>query len=378
MSRNSIAFSKLEAEQAISQAQQVENNDLDPSLPTIVNQVGAIFHHTRDQVLQCAYEASRALQFWSLSNTNFFAESLNIGDAGMVPSDITFSVIQSSLQNQWLSALSDFSTNPTKFPNLSGEEGAIIQFDDVAILETLKKQGGVLLSIPAIRKGESLSPQWQNQLLYNQSNIRLLNVHVWLDGAKVIKDGQAIDDAVQVTIVHQGRETLVSPQNDSYQFSHKSVTKTFTYKSESKEIEIEANFGDLDINDPTRGKNFALIGPFTDWLVKVERTASTNPINLVEAVRNNQVKEGAIVEIDSVKYTVKSIDTKGDTTTLVVTLFGMPKTYTIEGKKVVDSDGNMASSSLFFPKANPNAKHVDLSNVTAIRMEFSGTFYTFT
>ena len=365
------------AEQAINTANKISNNILNPGLPEVVHAVGSIFHQTRDQILYKAYEASRALQFWSLSNTNFFAETMGFNAGGLTPSDLTFKYIKSSLTNQWLNALSNFSTNPTPFPNPGDEQGAIINFNDPAILETLRKENAVMVRIPAISKGMELSPDWENNMLHDAANIRLTDVHVWLDGAKVIKNGTSVNDMIQVIIVHQGHETLVSPENNSYQFSHESITKIFEYRSISKKVTIQANFGDLDINHPNQGNNFALIGPFTSWLIQVEGTASVTSVNLIKAVKNGQVEKGSIIQVDAVKYTVYSIKKEGDKTIINVTLFGMHKEYIIINNQVVDKNGKIAETAIAFSKPDPNAKYVDLSGVTGIRMEFRGTFYPF-
>jgi hypothetical protein len=369
------------ARDAIDKANEIENDDLDPMLPEVVNIVGDIFQRSRDQVLQVAYEASRALQFWSLSNTNFFAQSLGIGtgQGGMSPSSITFEHIQNSYENVWLNALSNFSTNPTPFPNpnVPNLPGAIIRFSDTALIDTLKREGTVMLSIPPIRKGMALPPQWVNSVLHNQANIRLTNVNVWLDGAVVLKSGTPTDGLISITIVHQGAETLVSPQNVAYHFNHSPVTKTFEYYNESRKVEVAANFGEINTDDNDAQVKFALLGPFTNWLITIEGLAATQTTDLAGAVAENRVSTGDMVQLNSVKYTVSDILKQDADTILTVTLFGLPKTYTVRNNQVLDKNNMPVDVALLIVKADPDAAHVDISGLKAIELELAGTFYTF-
>ncbi|NIF05921.1 hypothetical protein F3J23_10755 [Chryseobacterium sp. Tr-659] len=366
------------ANQTISQANQVSKNQLDPALPSVVNAVGNMFNIMRDQVLSCAYEASRALQFWSLSNTNFFAEALGFDQGGMVPSDITFNFIESAFSQQWLTALENFSTNPTPFPaNPLTQSGAIYRIDDPNILQTMKNEGAVIINIPAITKGSFLDGNWANSLLFNAANVRITNVCVWLDGAEVtpsVKNPQ--DDYIQLTITHQGMETLVSPENEQYKFEHQSISKTFTYSSKSLNVEIPANFGIPDSTDPTSGENFTLLGPFTNWKIEIENVSSSTE-DLSTALNNGKVLPGSTVQIDNVTYNVVSVQQQNSDILLNVTLFGLPKQYTLSSNVIKDPKGKAVVSAIAILPPDPSAKQTDLSGLTAIRMELFGTLYTF-
>ncbi|WP_437568351.1 hypothetical protein [Sorangium sp. So ce542] len=382
------------AQEALDQLSGDSFDELDPGLPSMVTMLSQLYHQSRDQLMNACYIASRALQFWSLSNTNFLAQALAVDAGGVQPSAITYSFWESKLDAEHLNALQQFGTNPSHFPNHDSEDGAIIAFTDDATLTTFRTAYGVTLRVPLIRRPDTpgrtpsrLDAAWQNQLLVDQANVRLLDVRVWLDGAKIVKDGIEVDDVIHVRVTHGGYSLFASQSNDVFRFTHGSVPKTFQYYTRSRdpqaphrpEILRTANFGDVTQDDPTQGKNYALLSPFTDWTIELMNTVeSPTTLGLLDALKQGVVERGVIINYDGHSQVVSAVETGDDGAVAIdVALYGVTiQTFTVKGTTITDRSGAVVPAPVIILQGQ-SSTYIDLTGLTAIRLEFTGTSYTF-
>jgi hypothetical protein len=385
---------QLEAAQAaLDQLNASTFNNLDPGLPDLVAMVSQMYSQTRDQIMQMFYQASRAMQFWSLSNTNFMAEALGVNTGGTQPTAITFDFISSVFQNSWINGLSNFGTNPTLFPADADEPGATIAYIDSATLDTFRAYGSVTVKMPLIRRPAQggrapsrLDPAWQNELLVDQANIRLGEMRVWLDGAKVVENGQEVDDILGIRIVHGGYSLFASQDDIPFRFSHDTVPKTFRYHTQRLdpntkrlEVDMKAEFGAVDPTDPTYSKFYALPSPFTDWTITlVNDIAKPTTKGLIDALKAGFVQKGVMLQFGQHQYAVSGVVTAADgSTTVSVMLLGiLVASFTVNGQTITGKDGKpVPEPTVLLPPTN--GRQIDLSGLSAIRLEFTGTSYTF-
>lgn len=365
---------------------------MDPGLPDLVQMASRIYVQTRDQIMNTYYVAAKALQFWSLSNTNILAQILNINSTGTQPTSLDFNFISTQLDVAWIHALESFKTNPSRFPtNDLTEDGAIIAFTDDATLSTFRNYYGVTVQVPLVRKTTSgkapsqLDPLWKNQLLIGLANIRLLNVYVWLDGAKIIENGKEIDDLLNIKITHGGVSLFASSQDSPFRFTHESIVKTFKYFTQSRDPnnphrlrnDLIANFGDLFKDDPTHGENFALISPFTSWTIELLNVeGSQSEVGLISALTKKLVKEGSIIKYNDQTQSISAVSTENGVSIVTIKLLGIVvQVFTVKAGKVFDKAGrDVNEPTILIPNSD---RYIDLSGLTAIRLEFTGTGYSF-
>jgi hypothetical protein len=369
--------------------------DQDPGLPSLVSAMATIYHITRDQLMATFYNASRALQFWSLSNNNFLAAALTPGAGdGYSPSSINYGFAQVQLSQAWETGLEAFQTNPSCFPESDGEDGAVIEFSDDATLTTFRAEQAVTLRVPAVRAPggdddnvSALDPKWTNSLLVDQCDVRMIDMRVWLDGVKVTHNGTEVDDVLNIRIAHGGYSVLVSPGNQVFRFDHDAVVKTFQYHTIERDpanpgrpkVEMDADFGDLQFGDPTQGVNFTLLSPFAEFTIELENEdAAPTRVGLAQALAGHQVAVGTIVEFGGQRAPVTDVETSGDSTVVTVGLLGVEvQKFAVTDSTVTDRSGAAAEPSVLIPSAG-GGRQIDLSGLTAIRLEFTGTSYTFT
>lgn len=381
------------AQQLLDQVNSQSFDEQDPGLPSLVSAMATIYQVTRDQLMATFYNASRALQFWSLSNSNFLAAGLSSDSGGLSPSSIDYGFVQTQLNQAWLTGLAAFRTNPSRFPETDSEDGAIIEFSDDATLTVFRTEYAVTLQVPAVRAPDgdhghvsTLDPKWQNSLLVDQCNVRLTDMRVWLDGVKVTDGGKEVDDILNIRVTHGGYSVLVSSDNRVFRFDHDSVVKTFQYHTMERDtanpdrpkVQMDANFGDLRFDDPTQGINFTLLSPFAEFTIELEsEVAAPTAIGLAQAVAGHQVAVGTLVDYGGQRPApVSAIATSGDSTVVTVALLGVVvQKFTVTGSKVTDKSGAAAEPSVLIPASG--GRRVDLSGLTAIRLEFTGTSYTF-
>lgn len=392
-----LTLSKLQnAQTLVAQLDSQSFDDQDPALPELAAMVGQMYLESRDQLMSTYYEASRALQFWSLSNENFLAEALASDSSGTQPTSLTYEFIQDQLSVGWLRGLEALKTNPSPFPANSTEQGAIAAFTDSATLTTFRTQRSVTLTVPPVRAPESnasarLGAPWANELLADQANVRLVNVSVWLDGVRALENGTAVDEVLNLRITHGGHSLLVSQSNQPFRFMHPSVAKTFQYHTLTKDPQVPsrplvamvANFGDPDQRDPTTGKNFALLSPFTDWTIELINSVDAPPTGgLIQALLEGEVKAGTLLSYSDAggdhTYPVSTVIQSGGATTVSVALYGVTVAqFSVQGTTVKDAKGDNVPEPTVELQPRSATRHLDLSGLSAIRLEFTGTSYTF-
>ncbi len=346
----------------------------DPSsiIPSMIDGISQVYNNMRQQVLSDAYMACRSIQFCTLDERNIMENYL---ENVQIPANLTFSNLDGELKGAIQK--SSFKTNPSQFPSDQLDDGAIIEFNDIDLLKALKENGQVQLTVPIIRKTDAPLPDfWKNNLLHNQSNIRITQVRVWLDGVKIQnRKDEAKESFVEITVTHLGTDSFTTPNNELLTFKHETVNKTFTYNYITKDIDHQADFG--IINNSSEQK-FALLGPFTNWLIKVNGIKPIKIIEILKALDLGIVEEGSKVIIEGENYTVSSIDDKNGILRICVSAFAIDKEFTIRRGMIKDQNNKVINGNEFYVLSeDPSYKYVDLSDVTAIRLEFLGNSLTF-
>lgn len=345
---------------------------LQPDLPLMTAYMSKVYIDARAQIMQVLYALSRAYEFWSLSDNNLLAISPSLSQLDWA----TLNALENSVNTAKLNALESLTSTAQIFPGASTDNGICIVFDDQNILNTFKQSNAIVLPISPVRKNTSDT----ESPFAHKCNIRVNNVRVWLDGV-IIKDKDGpIDDKLQLKVTHTGRETIISQNDASFQFSHEQIIKEFVYYSETKKIDTEANFGhSVDNENDTL---YSLVGPFTTWRIELENNYTAQK-SLIDALKDNNLVGMRIQYPGKTTLTVKSITQEegGDIKIEIQNIVNIVvKTLTVNlqsGTIKDETGGDLTQIKDQICVIFPSETQVDLSGLTSIVLEFSGQFYPF-
>lgn len=345
-----------------------EKSLLQPDLPFMTAYMSKVYIDARAQIMQVLYTLSKAYEFWSLIKTNFLASDLP--PSGLNHAELV--KLKSDVIEAKLKALNSLKSIPQNFPKYEEKPGLLIRFDDPHILDTFKKSNVAILSVSEVREttNDSDSP------LAKLSDIRIKNVRAWLRGAKIKENLKVIDALLKVNITHTGKETIVSQENQVFQFYHDPLSKEFIYYSNSKEIFSDTNFGgNIENNE------YAMIGPFTTWRIELDTSYSIKK-SIVEAIKENILqKDMGINYPGKTTLSVASItqENEGVRVEIQNIVGSVVKTLTVNVKKeiITDSHTNEDLTNKGITVVLPSHQEVDLSDLEAIELEFTGKYYPF-
>ena len=174
------------------------------------------------------------------------------------------------------------------------------------------------------------------------------------------------------------RETVVSQYEQAFQFSHEQISKEFIYWSDSNKIYSEANFGGK-IED----NEYALVGPFTTWRIELDTSYSSKK-SIIDAVKDHILQKDMGIEYPG----------KSTLTVASITPFNEQKVVKIELQNIVGSivktlninalTGTVIDAHTSEDLTDKNIavilssnREVDLSELEAIELEFTGKYYPF-
>lgn len=240
--------------QSLGQLLQAADNCLqrsdDSTLPAVVAFMSHAYHQARSELIHTLYLTSRAQQFWAIAPYDGLRALMGLDD----PSEITASLLTVA-QNQ---LLENFENAITAQGQVSQPfTGLQIVISDGDTLAGFRENPALLVPISPVMADTVASP---GQPFAGLANVRLTTVRVYVEGARTS------NDQLHVSIMHGGYETVVSQANSAMSFIHKPLSVTFQYElTQPDSISIDGTIGRTTAND-----NFALIGPFTTWSVKVD------------------------------------------------------------------------------------------------------------
>jgi len=386
-------------------------NNVSPALPSMTATMSIFYHAARDQLMETLYLMARAYQFRALDRTNLIAKYMT--ENTLTPATLQSAAISSlyatsdsekhlvaGIAWDWSRAQERMGEYPVSvFPNGPGKWGALYVFNDPQTLETFKQARtlsdktqvhSVLVTIPTVSRGSSAD----RNALSGMSDIRLTNVRAWLDGLRVLDDPTP-PSRLLIDVVHSGNESIVSPGNDLYTFTHATVTKFFSYSPDDlppkpKDFPTDAIFADSALEEQGDRPTYALIGPFTTWEVRLTNTyiERVGLLDALQAARNQpgsyqslqgrditcqypshlpvvgtiktitESQQKLILEIhDRIDRPVDSLQIQGD--------------HVSSEKKLGDQEISKPNDAISLTRPTPGP-HLDFSQLTAIRLEFSG------
>lgn len=386
-------------------------NDVSPALPSMTATMSLFYHAARDQLMETLYLMGRAYQFRALDRTNLIAKYMteNTLTPATLQSDAISSLYATSDSEKhlvagiawdWSRAQERMGEYPVSvFPNGPEKWGALYVFNDLQTLETFKQVRtlpdttqvhSVLLTIPTVYRNSSADAN----ALANMSDIRLTNVRAWLDGLRIVADPNP-SPRLMIDVVHSGNESIVSPGNDLYHFIHATVTKFFSYSpddlpSKPKDFPADAIFADSALQEKGDQPTYALIGPFTTWEVRLTNTYLERA-GLLDALQAAQNEPGSYQSLQGREITcqypshlpvvgkIKTVTGSQQKLTLEIhdRIDRPADVLQIQGNRVT-SEKKLAGQEIPKPndavsltRATPGP-HLDFSQFTAIRLEFSG------
>lgn len=237
-------------QQLLQKAQDCLQGNNGPFLPEVVTFMSHAYHQARTELIRSLYLTSRAQQFWAVAPYDGLRALIGLDDPSQINSS-TLATAQYQLLANFENAITNQGQVSESFSPLQ------IVIDDSNTLMAFRDDPQLLIPISPVMADTPASP---SQPFAGLANVRLTTVRVYVEGASTA------NGALRVSIMHGGYETIVSPDNVAMSFIHKPLSVTFQYALAAPNgIAIDGTIGDTTADD-----NFALIGPFTTWSVKVD------------------------------------------------------------------------------------------------------------
>jgi hypothetical protein len=233
-----------------------------PDLPLMTTFVSRLYYQARSQILETLYLATKAYQFWALSDENLIAQTLG-GDTATINAE-ALEGSQVTIIGQYGNAVEGFGRDADTYPSVPSETGILLPLSKEQV-QLLQNSHTLLVSIPAATKETSIN----TNPFAGLANVRLTKVRLWLPGA-VVNDLQGNPDPnglIRVGLTHTGKETIVAQNGTAYQFTHDPVTVMFIYAPSTKAISQDGDIGCQPIGATT---TYALLGPFTWWQIALD------------------------------------------------------------------------------------------------------------
>ncbi|MDR0207684.1 MAG: hypothetical protein LBJ33_00830 [Pseudomonas putida] len=239
--------------QSLQQLIQVAQNSLmannDSTLPEIVTFMSHAYHQARSEMIHTLYLTSRAQQFWAIAPYDGLRALIGLDDPSQI-NTATLTVAQNLL-------LTNFENAITQGQEAETFSALQLVISDSATLAAFRENPQLLIPIAPAMTDTPLSPV---QPFAGLANVRLTTVRAYVKGASTS------DGSLRVSLMHGGYETVVSPTNLAMSFIHKPLSVMFQYDLAVQDtILIDGTIGSSTLSD-----NYALIGPFTTWSVKVD------------------------------------------------------------------------------------------------------------
>lgn len=248
-----------------------------PGATALMDQLTRMTVRAREDAIEQLYLASRAYSFWSLQADDKLAVELT--DLGVgEPLALTPQALESVGSELLVAYRNDVAkravdrNKPFPQPQDGSKARGILveltQESHPAMIDALRTSGVAKfhLTPPRAKTPESDSP------FYGLSDVRISTVRCWVDGITwgATSTGPGGPN-LRVDLLHSGRDTLISPDDQILVFTHDPVHAWMLYDS--------TRSGDPDgiVSDGTIAQvaDDAIIGPFARWEVEVSKQYNT-------------------------------------------------------------------------------------------------------
>jgi hypothetical protein len=243
--------------------------------PDVAAFTSKLYYRSRRTVLALLATAAQAYRFWGLSD-------LGLAQWLGSPPQMNQTVLDGArlqMIASYTKAVEDFGGAAEPFPANAAELGMLVPLNrrQLALL-TEPNSAGDYEVIVHLSEVYRMTPK-QNNPFFGKANVRLTKVRLWLgQGARATSS----DATVTIEITHNGRETIVSPANQAYAFSHPSRKETFAYTLDTTSITQDTSFGVAPEDGSSGVASYALYGPFAFWTLSIPQRY--NDIDLSEMV----------------------------------------------------------------------------------------------
>lgn len=239
-------------------------NNINPDTPHLMSFMTKVYQDARNELLEGLYTTNKAFRFWSLNSVNMVTDALGDKAPNQINS-MMLDGVQSSIITAYAKTIESFGHHAQSFPSSDNQTGIEIKFNDQQ-LENLKKSwtSGIfqtIVKIPVVNRDTAKV----DNALAGMADVRLSKVRLWLEGI------ETDDDIVTVKLTHSGNEKICSTSNSEFLFTHQPMSIIFKYNLKTMVI-VE----DGDIGQTLDDSVYALVGPFTDWIVKIDQKLNTN------------------------------------------------------------------------------------------------------
>ncbi|NOU50354.1 hypothetical protein HG263_07335 [Pseudoalteromonas sp. JBTF-M23] len=256
---------KTNLNEANQQLQEITRDYLetsDPDLPAIVDYVSYFYERSRDQILQHLYLASQSYKFWALSDESLLENATKNKSLVQINATI-LNGIKEDIITKILAVSEDFGTERSDFPAEPDEPGVVVTLGENEIFDLQATNSLIFTLKPALYHSTTI----EESGFAGMADVRINEVRIYVKGANT-KNGM-----LNILITHQGHETIVSTDNETHEFSHKTIKKNFQYDMKhNNKIHRRANFGyknPRQFNTNASNGVFAPVGPFTSWLIEI-------------------------------------------------------------------------------------------------------------
>lgn len=246
-----------------------ENLGQDPDLP--YNAVFALeaYNVLQNEVIGILNFASRIYRFWKLDLKYLCTVSGEGVDHQNPPVSLNYDALLEIYNNFYSTTiLSAGNSSPAFTSSFTGSK------DSKTAAKTFyygkdyftKIEYGVRITIEAQKK------ETADAAFSDMANVRISNVRVYLEGAKM-KQGHEKED-VTINITHGADDNFTAPDNTPVSFKHEKISLPFKYNTSTKEESVKASFAIM--KNGAGAASFCVLGPFTEWTIQVDPKGNPN------------------------------------------------------------------------------------------------------
>ncbi|MFQ7248772.1 MAG: hypothetical protein ACLRPH_06800 [Ruminococcus sp.] len=252
----SILDAQIEIENQKEKAQELTDEILEnwnQSLSFLSSYMSNLYYSSRDQAALVLYRAEKAYQYWALKPDSIIGQVLGDAEFSSITSNSLRKAYRSLLE-AYNNSIEERGTIAQIFPSPTAGI-AVLEYDFVKYkkeryIERLKENKELTFELTPARPNTKIV---ENPFA-GKADVRIASVKVWLDGVSTE------NDRLQIQIIHGGVETILTPDNIEYKFSHSPITILFEYQISTQNVLINGQLSP-DIHEDI----YALHSPFTYW-----------------------------------------------------------------------------------------------------------------